>query len=124
MQDSQLNISIGPMPVKGIELVDTAILKHIPSKREAIRVCVRMSGLTEKTVASRLNIDPGHFSRIMSGKAHFPDNKYLDLYAVCGNYLPLQWEALKAGFQLREVDTKQAQIDALKDQIKALEAIA
>lgn len=99
MAKSQLNFLI-PGAIGKPQMVDPELVAQCPTKKEAIRLCIHLSGLTQKVVCERLGIDPGHFSRIMSGKGHFPDDKYPDLYSVCRNYAPLQWEAMKCGFTL------------------------
>lgn len=99
MTNSQLNFLI-PGAIDRPQLVEPELIAKCPTKKDAIRLCIHLSGLTQKTVCSRLGIDPGHFSRIMSGSAHFPDDKYPDLYSVCRNYAPLQWEAQLCGFSL------------------------
>ncbi|HEY6021835.1 MAG TPA: hypothetical protein VIY48_18820, partial [Candidatus Paceibacterota bacterium] len=52
---------------------------------QAIALCVQMSGLEEKEVYLPLEIDAGHWTRIMKGDAHFPVNKLSDLMDLCGN---------------------------------------
>lgn len=120
--DSQLNLSIGPVGTRDIELVPMESLRMIPTKREAIRQCIWRSGLDQGVVAKRLGIDPGHMSRIMSNSAHFPDDKYLDLYAVCGNYIPMQWEVMKIGLVLQRPDKKAEKIAELRRELNRLEA--
>ena len=66
----------------------------------AIVLCVQLSGLDDKEVYLTLEIDAGHWSRIMKGDAHFPVDKLSDLMSLCGNEAPLQWLALKRGYQL------------------------
>lgn len=66
----------------------------------AIALCVQMSGLDEKEVYMALEIDAGHWTRIMKGDAHFPVNKLSDLMDLCGNEAPLMWLANHRGYGL------------------------
>lgn len=66
----------------------------------AIALCVQMSGLDEKEVYMALEIDAGHWTRIMKGDAHFPVNKLSDLMDLCGNESPLMWLANHRGYGL------------------------
>lgn len=66
----------------------------------AIALCVQMSGLDDKEVYLPLEIDAGHWTRIMKGDAHFPVNKLSDLMDMCGNEAPLMWLANHRGYGL------------------------
>lgn len=71
-----------------------------PSFAGAIALCVQLSGLEDKEVYLALEIDAGHWSRIMKGDAHFPVNKLNDLMDMCGNEAPLMWLANSRGYGL------------------------
>lgn len=66
----------------------------------AIALCVQMSGLDDKEVYMALEIDAGHWTRIMKGDAHFPVNKLSDLMDLCGNEAPLMWLSHHRGYGL------------------------
>jgi len=100
-----------------MSFIEDETIHKIPTMLEAIRLCMHRSGYTTKFVAEYLGIDQGHMSRIMSGNAHFPDNKYRDLMGLCGNYAPLQWLAMKCGFELTRVDERQKRIQEKKKEI-------
>lgn len=65
----------------------------------AINLCIEVSGLDDKEIGLALGIDAGHLSNIRKGKGgcNFPTNKLDDLMTLCGNEIPLQWQALKRG---------------------------
>ncbi len=88
---------------------------------DAIRLCVQLSHLANDTLCARLGIDRGHFTRMMQGRAHFPDAKSVELMRVCGNYAPLQYEAMACGFELFE-DAKAKRKEELRRELEALEA--
>lgn len=75
------------------------VLKQ-PSLAAAIALCVQASGLEEKEVYLPLEIDAGHWTRIMKGDAHFPVNKLNGLMDLCGNEAPLMWLANSRGYGL------------------------
>lgn len=66
----------------------------------AIALCVQASGLDDKEVYLELEIDAGHWSRIMKGGAYFPLDKLNQLMDLCGNEVPLQWLAHSRGYGL------------------------
>lgn len=90
---------------------------------DAIRLCVQLSGHTHEFLAKELSIDKGHFSRLMQGKASFPDIKRIQLMTLCGNRAPAQYDALMTGCRLEELNTD-ARIRELKAQLEALQGKA
>lgn len=90
---------------------------------DAIRLCVQLSHLANDTLCARLGLDKGHFTRMMQGRAHFPDAKSVDLMNVCGNYAPLQYEAMACGFQLFE-DVKKKREQELLEELETLRRTA
>lgn len=88
---------------------------------DAIRLCVQLSSHTHEHLAKELVIDKGHFSRIMQGKASFPDTKRIQLMSLCGNRAPAQFDALMTGCELVEM-SKEARIRELEAQLAAAKA--
>lgn len=86
---------------------------------DAIRLCVQLSHLSNETLCARLGLDKGHFTRMMQGRAHFPDAKSVELMTVCGNYAPMQYEAMATGFQLFQ-DTTAAREAELERELDAI----
>lgn len=82
-----------------IEIPLDLVIKQ-PSLAAAIALCVQASGLEEKEVYLPLEIDAGHWTRIMKGDAHFPVNKLNGLMDLCGNEAPLMWLANSRGYGL------------------------
>lgn len=64
---------------------------------KAIALCVQASGLDDKEIYLSLEIDAGHWSRIVKGDAHFQVNKLCQLMDLCGNEAPLMWLAHARG---------------------------
>lgn len=82
------------------ELAPWNLVQRCRDGIDAIRLCVNLSGLSYDEIARRCAIDPGNFTRIMQGKASFPTRRRTLLYAVCGNFAPLQYEAWVCNFEL------------------------
>lgn len=85
-----------PQPV----LADWNAVKACANRMDAIRLCVQLSRYSHEAICGILGIDKGHWTRIMQGRAHFPDAKSIRLMELCGNYAPLQFEAWACGFEL------------------------
>jgi hypothetical protein len=68
-----------------------------PTLLAAINLCISASGLEDKEIYMALEIDPGHWTRMRKGDAHFPTNKLDELMDLCGNEAPLEWSANKRG---------------------------
>jgi hypothetical protein len=86
---------------------------------DAIRLCIQLSNHTHEFLCEELGIDKGHFSRIMQGKAWFPDTKRIELMSLCGNRAPAQYDAIMTGCELVEL-SKDAQIRSLRAQLAEL----
>lgn len=84
-----------------IEEMVTQVIEELPTMREAIRACVRHSGLTDKLIYLELGIDGGNWSRIMNGQAYFPQDKLIELMKICSNDIPLLWLAKQCGYELK-----------------------
>lgn len=104
-----------------IELAPEQLVKVCKSGRDAIRLCVTLSGLPHGYIAQALRIDKGQFSRIMSGQAHFPDEKRSELMRLCHNLAPVQFDAMDMGLAL-VVDTKAQRRAQLQAELAALDA--
>lgn len=99
-----------------------------PSLAAAIALCVQASGLEEKEVYLPLEIDAGHWTRIMKGDAHFPVNKLNGLMDMCGNEAPLMWLANSRGYGLvvlkseaeRRAEAAERALDEERSKVKLL----
>jgi hypothetical protein len=103
------------------QLVADSLISKCRHRLDAIRLCVQLSDYSNETIAENLGIDKGHFSRIMQGKAWFPDTKSVELMTLCGNYAPLQYEAHATGFKLFK-DAVAQRKEELRKELAALEA--
>lgn len=107
--------------VRALQHAPLELVKRCRHGLDAIRLCIQLSGHTHDFIREQLNIDKGHFSRIMQGKAWFPDTKRIELMTICGNRAPAQFDALMTGCELVEL-SKDAKIRELEEQLKALRA--
>lgn len=104
---------------RDIKPVDEVFLRHIKTRHEAINLCINLSGLKDYVIAEQLGIDKGNFSKMRKGSANFPPDAEHDLYELCGNRAPFDWDCYI--FRLKAVPMdKDEQIRALEEQLEAL----
>lgn len=100
VEDGPVGLLLARSPrVPEIEEVSLPSVSRKPNLLAAINYCIEVSGLDDKEIALALGIDAGHLSNIRKGKAgcNFPTNKLDDLMTLCGNEIPLIWQAHKRG---------------------------
>jgi hypothetical protein len=69
-------------------------------RHHALVKCYELSNLTPKQVYGSLGIQQSAFSRIISG-TEFPDpNKLFDWMTLCGNIIPVRYDALQVKHEL------------------------
>jgi hypothetical protein len=107
--------------VRAMQNAPDELVKKCRHGLDAIRLCIQLSGHTHEFLCDELHIDKGHFSRIMQGKAWFPDTKRIELMNLCGNRAPAQFDALMTGCNLVEL-SKDARIRELEEQLAAARA--
>lgn len=105
------------------QMVSVELISKCRNRLDAIRLCVQLSGFSNEHLADSLNIDPGHWSRIMQGRANFPDAKSVELMTLCGNVAPMQYESFALGFHL-SVDSVEARKAELRAELAELEKAA
>lgn len=93
-------------------MVPDELLRTCKTRLDAIRLCVQLSNLSNEYICEQLGIDKGHWTRMMQGRANFPDAKSVDLMQLCGNYAPMQFEAWKFGFELRRNNIERELLEA------------
>jgi hypothetical protein len=110
--------------VRAPQAVDPSLVVAQPSLLAAIKLCISLGGFqSDKQLYMALNIDAGHWSRILRGEAHFPVDKLTELMDLCGNETPLIWLAHSRGYDAgslrkRETETERALREA-KEQLDA-----
>jgi hypothetical protein len=106
--------------------IDNTVIASQPSMTAAINLCISISGLEDKEIYQALDIDPGHWTRIRKGDAHFPPNKLDALCSLCGNDAPLRWWAHIRGYELKPLrsDLEKRLDDALKENRELQKEIA
>lgn len=80
-----------------------AIYKQ-PTATAAIKLSIQVSGRDEKEIYMALDIDKGQWSRIISGNAHFPQDKYEQFMELVGNDVFLIWLAYRRGKGLHDLE--------------------
>lgn len=94
----------GPPKPEQHEVSDEFIHSR-PTLLHALNFAQELSGLEDKQIAGELGIDLGQWSRIKSGNAHFPTNKYVAFMRLVGNDIPLVWLAHAMGYELKPLES-------------------
>lgn len=108
--------------------ISDAVVAAQPSFMAAINLMVSASGLEDKEVYMPLDIDPGHWTRMRRGEAHFPTNKIDAAMELCGNDIPLRWLAYRCGYELkplmsdleRQLHAEREENRRLKDKLETI----
>jgi len=91
-----------------------------PCMTAAVNLCITASGLEDKEIYLTLKIDPGHWTRIRQGNAHFPIDKLDELQTLCGNEIVLRWQNLRRGYRAVPIeDAKDKRIRDLEQRVIA-----
>lgn len=120
---NQQKLPFPPVLMREPKEADMLLVRMCKTAIDALKLQIQLSGYSHEFVASQLEIDKGHMSRIMSGAAHFPANKYTALNWLTGNLAFLQflaWEAKRGLIQY--VKTPEEEIAELKAKVSLLEA--
>ena len=76
------------------------LIRQCTSARQALALCVSLSGYSDERVAELVGISKGHMSKIRNGSASLSPDLRLRLMFVCGNTAPLQYDAMVMGVGL------------------------
>ena len=82
--------------------VDAQLISSCQDGRDAIGLCMHLSGYTAETLADMLGLSKGYVSKCLSGRGNFPAHLRVKLMEICGNYAPMQYEAMKLGVEIRD----------------------
>lgn len=120
LADPQLPLRL----VRTVQAVDPALVIAQPSMLAAIKLCISLGGFeADKQVYAELEIDPGHWSRIHRGEAHFPVDKLPALMDLCGNEAPLIWLTHSRGYDTASLRKRETETErALRQAHEALDA--
>lgn len=99
-----------------------------PTLAAAVVLCIQVSGLGHTEICLALEIDAGHWTRMLKGDANLPLNKLCGLMDLCGNEAPLIWLAHARGKGLvllkseaeRQAEQARAEADTLRIQVRML----
>jgi hypothetical protein len=84
-----------------VEEISDAVIVRKPTLTAAIFLMIDVSGLTDDQVCGHLDIQPAQLSRCRKGQGHFPPDKLDDAMTLCGNIIPLKWQALRRDLELK-----------------------
>lgn len=99
------------------------------SRSHALRKCVEISDLEAKEIYGPLGIDQGQWSRIWAGTAYPDPDILFDLMTLCGNTVPVRYDAWVLGCELKplrnDLEQRVADLETENAQLhKALELVA
>lgn len=103
------------------DMAPAELVARCKDRLEAIQLCVQLSRLSNERICEALGIDRGHWTRMMQGRAWFPDPLSVSLMRLCGNLAPLQYEAQALGYELYE-DAKSKRKAELQEELARLSA--
>lgn len=124
--EQQLSL-LGEKPSIRVEL-PPGIIQRLRDGRHALEQCFNLSCLEPKQVYGPLDINQATFSKIIGGSAYLDPNLRLPFMRLCGNELPLLYEADQLGYDLvakrtpleRQLEEKNQQIADLKKKCELL----
>ena len=100
VDEGQLELGLRPAPRPQLASLPKEIIEGKPTMTSALLLGIEASGLEDKQVYLELGIDPGQFSRIRSGSAHFNPDLLSPVCDIMGNEAPLIWFAGTRGYDL------------------------
>jgi hypothetical protein len=102
--DDQLELMGGSKPLHAQQPFSEDVIYRQPDMLSALHLAVQVSGLDEKQIYLPLGLDKAQWSRILSGHAHFPTNKWEQLISLLDNEIPLIWLAHRLGKGLHNLE--------------------
>lgn len=98
--------------------VQEELARGCRSRHHALVKCFEVSNLTAKQVYGPLDIDQAVFSRILSGNAFLDPNKKLEFMRICGNIIPVRYDALCVDHELKPIQsTLQQQLEETRQEL-------
>jgi hypothetical protein len=110
-----MNAPMHPISLPFAQSVSFEVITAQRTMLNAVMTRISVSGRDAKAIYIDLEIDKGHWSRIMDAKAHFPIDKLERLMDLCGNDIPLQWLAWRRGKGLHLLESEQQRLIRQKD---------
>jgi hypothetical protein len=112
------------LPLKAMQALDIEQVRRQPSMTKAIALTVAIGGFqNDKDFCRRISIDPAVWARIKNGEAHFPQDRYEDLFDECGNEAPLIWLADRRGYSLTPLESEMERRERIqRERAEKLEA--
>jgi len=102
--------------------VSDDLIKKQPTFKDALRLTKEVSGLNDQQICQELEIASAQWSRIWSDGAHFPPEKITTFMDLCENIIPLQWLALRYGYELKPMkSTVEKENDSLRAENERLQ---
>ncbi len=94
--------------------VSDEVIETLQSMGAAIQLAQTVAGLNDQQICAAIQIDPGQWTRIKGGTAHFPHDKFDLFMDACGNEIPLRYLAAKRGKDVKP------RLSALEEEVLGL----
>lgn len=108
---TQVDLPLVRQPVD----VDLRTIVRQSTHSQAIELCRTAAGIEDKEIYMQLGIDAAVWSRIKSGKAHFPHELYVRYQEYCGNHAPFIWVGDQLGYDMTTLRRKQSETERERD---------
>ena len=96
-----------------VRFVVPSLVESCANARQALSLCIRMSGFTDERVAQLIGISKGYLSKVLNGRASLDGDRRIRLMRSCGNLAPAQFEAQQFGLHLGQRDPQDVLREAL-----------
>lgn len=98
--------------VRELSLHPAAEIASCETLAQAIYRALMHSGLTQETIADRLNVSASYLSLILTGKRSCPARLLLEIVTVTKSAAPLQWMTAQVGASvyLDPVEVRKAEL--------------
>jgi hypothetical protein len=83
-----------------VERVELALIAACTDIRDAVDICLREAGLTQRGIAAQINVDESYISLMFKGKRYWTAEVLSAITARTGCAAIRQYEALRDGYVL------------------------
>lgn len=105
------------------ERVPAHLVSLCRTSGEAVMLAIRYGKKSQRQIANSIGMEPAQLARIVTGNAHMPADKGLDLASACGNWGWQQWVAYASGFDLvtrqESPEERMARLEAENAELRA-----
>lgn len=105
--------------------VTNQLVAGVSSWAKAMAGAVAASKLKDKSLAIEIDVDPAHFSKMVSGQLGVMPDKLFRFMDACGSELPLMWLPHQRGYDVEDIHQRSTELEkrlrAAEERIAELE---